>query len=132
MISYDGHLQVLSVNGISEEQLDAELQARIEEADRARYFQEAVHSVLLASAQAEVEHLRQELADSAQQISQLQSRSAWILTMLHCIILLTKGHVRNQSKVSDLVCISPAWASLGHHDDAERLDGSADALQLHF
>lgn len=67
-------MQVLLVRGLSEEELTAELQSRIEEADRSRFFQEAVHSVLLASAQAEIEHLRQELADSAQQMSQLQSR----------------------------------------------------------
>lgn len=67
-------MQVLLVRGLSEEELTAELQSRIEDADRSRFFQEAVHSVLLASAQAEIEHLRQELADSAQQMSQLQSR----------------------------------------------------------
>ena len=66
--------QVLVERGMKEEELEAELQSRIEEADRARFFQEAVHSVLLSSAQSEIEHLRQELADSAQQLSQLQSR----------------------------------------------------------
>ena len=65
---------MLLERGVKEEELDADLQARIEEADRARFYQEAVHSVLLASAQAEIEHLRQELADSAAQLSQLQSR----------------------------------------------------------
>ena len=63
---------------MSEDELDVQLQMRIEEADRVRFFQEAVHSVLLASSQSEIEHLRQELADAAQQLSQLQNRSATI------------------------------------------------------
>ncbi|KAK9825736.1 hypothetical protein WJX74_002575 [Apatococcus lobatus] len=72
--------EVMLERGMSEEELTTELQSRIEETDRSRFFQEAVHSVLLASAQSEIEHLRQELADSAQQMSQLQSRLAHLET----------------------------------------------------
>ena len=68
------HMQVLLAKGISEDDLEAELEEKLLDVDRLRLYDEGVNSVLVASAADEISSLRSQIEEQAQQIEQLQSR----------------------------------------------------------
>lgn len=67
-------MQVLLAKGISEDDLEAELEEKLLDIDRLRLYDEGVNSVLVASAADEISSLRSQIEEQAQQIEQLQSR----------------------------------------------------------
>ncbi|KAK9815909.1 hypothetical protein WJX72_011792 [[Myrmecia] bisecta] len=66
--------QALQHRGVDERDVSLELEERLADADKLRYYDEGVSSVLLASAQGEIESLRGEVARQARDLEQLQKR----------------------------------------------------------
>ena len=67
-------MQVLLSKGISEDDLEAELEEKLLEVDRMRTYDEGVNSVLVASAADEIASLRSQIAQQADEIEQLKDR----------------------------------------------------------
>lgn len=68
------YVQVLLSKGISEDDLEAELEQKLLDVDRMRTYDEGVNSVLIASAADEVASLRHQIDQQANEIEQLKDR----------------------------------------------------------
>ena len=66
--------QVLLAKGISEDDLQAELEEKLLDVDRMRVYDEGVNSVLVASAADEIQSLRNQIDQQATEIEQLKER----------------------------------------------------------
>ena len=75
-------LQVLLAKGISEDDLEAELEEKLMDVDRMRIYDDGVNSVLVASAADEIQLLRSQIEQQADQIQQLNERCS-NLHLLH-------------------------------------------------
>ena len=64
-------LQVLVNQGLVPEAVDEEVQAMLAGAEKMRFYDDSVNSVLVASATAEISSLREQLAAQAAQIGDL-------------------------------------------------------------
>ena len=60
--------------GISEDDLEAELEEKLLDVDRTRTYDEGVNSVLIASAADEIASLRSQIDQQALEIEQLKDR----------------------------------------------------------
>ena len=67
-------VQVLLSHGISEDDLETELEEKLLEVDQMRNYDDGVNSVLVASAADEIASLRSQIDTRASQIEQLKSR----------------------------------------------------------
>lgn len=67
-------MQVLLSKGISEDDLEAELEEKLLDVDRTRTYDEGVNSVLIASAADEIASLRSQIDQQALEIEQLKDR----------------------------------------------------------
>ncbi len=67
-------MQVLLSKGISEDDLEAELEEKLLDVDRTRTYDEGVNSVLVASAADEIASLRSQIDQQALEIEQLKDR----------------------------------------------------------
>ena len=67
---------MLLAKGISEDDLEAELEEKLLDVDRMHTHDEGVNSVLVASAGAEIDSLRGQIAQQADEIEQLKDR--WV------------------------------------------------------
>jgi hypothetical protein len=67
-------VQVLLSKGISEDDLEAELEEKLLDVDRTRTYDEGVNSVLVASAADEIASLRSQIDQQALEIEQLKDR----------------------------------------------------------
>ena len=65
---------MLLSKGISEDDLEAELEEKLLSVDRTRMFDDGVNSVLVASAADEIASLRHQIDRQAQEIEQLKNR----------------------------------------------------------
>lgn len=68
------YVQVLLSKGISEDDLEAELEQKLLDVDRMRTYDEGVNTVLIASAADEVASLRHQIDQQANEIEQLKDR----------------------------------------------------------
>lgn len=68
------HVQVLLAKGISEDDLETELEEKLLDIDRMRFHDEGVNSVLVASAADEIASLRSQIDQQATEIVQLKER----------------------------------------------------------
>lgn len=66
--------QVLLAHGISEDDLETELEEKLLDVDRLRSYDDGVNSVLVASAADEIASLRARIDSQASQIEQLRHR----------------------------------------------------------
>ena len=69
-------MQVLLSQGISEDDLETELEDKLLDVDRMRTYDEGVNSVLVASAADEIAALRSQIDHQADEIEQLKDRWA--------------------------------------------------------
>lgn len=67
-------MQVLLSKGISEDDLEAEVEEKLLDVDRMRTYDEGVNSVLVASAADEIASLRSQIDQQALEIEQLKDR----------------------------------------------------------
>lgn len=67
-------MQVLLSKGISEDDLETELEEKLLDVDRTRAFDEGVNSVLVASAADEIASLRSRIDQQANEIGHLKDR----------------------------------------------------------
>ncbi len=67
-------MQVLLSKGISEDDLEAELEEKLLDVDRTRTYDEGVNSVLVASAADEIASLTIQIDQQALEIEQLKDR----------------------------------------------------------
>jgi len=67
-------VQVLLSKGISEDDLEAELEEKLLDVDRTHTYDEGVNSVLVASAADEIASLRSQIDQQALEIEQLKDR----------------------------------------------------------
>lgn len=81
-------MQVLLSKGISEDDLESELEEKLLEVDRTRTFDEGVNSVLVASAADEIASLRNHIDQQANEIEHLKDRWGSAITMQNV------GHVQ--------------------------------------
>ena len=69
-------MQVLLSRGISEDDLETQLEEKLLDVDRMRTYDEGVNSVLVASAADEIASLRSQIVQQADEIEQLKERWA--------------------------------------------------------
>lgn len=74
-------MQVLLSKGISEDDLESELEEKLLEVDRTRTYDEGVNSVLVASAADEIASLRNCIDQQANEIEHLKDRWGLAITM---------------------------------------------------
>ena len=71
-------MQVILAAGVSEQELDADLQERLAEAEHQQDTDASLNSILVLAAQAEIDQLRNVITASSQVICQLMpDLSAW-------------------------------------------------------
>ena len=80
-------MQVLLSKGISEDDLEAELEEKLLDVDCMRTYDDGVNSVLVASAADEIASLRSQIEEQAAEIEQLKHRSgcADLAALYECI-----------------------------------------------
>lgn len=67
-------MQVLLSKGMSEDDLETELEEKLVDVDRMRTYDEGVNSVLVASAADEIASLRSQIDEQANEIAHLKDR----------------------------------------------------------
>lgn len=80
-------MQVLLSKGMSEDDLEAELEEKLLDVDRMRTYDEGVNSVLVASAADEIGSLRSQMAQQADKIEQLKDRLGFCHSIQTCLPL---------------------------------------------
>lgn len=98
---------MLLLHGISEDDLETELEEKLLEVDRMRSFDDGVNSVLVASAADEIMSLRNQIDTQASQIDHMKQRSVFYRI---CSLLFTMDS--NVHRACTRHARDPVWTTI--------------------